>query len=257
MINRTVINTIKKCIPNRYYTNSRDIYNFVRYIYYKGNKVECRCCGGRFRKFLSFGAPPRPDVQCPMCRSLERHRLMWLYLEEKTNIYKDSLKVLHVAPEIFLTDKLISKDNIEYLSGDLFSPTVMVKMDITDIQYSDNTFDVILCSHVLEHVPEDKKAMSEIYRVLKPGGWAILQVPIDFNNEETYEDSSINTPEGRLRAFGQDDHVRMYGMDYPKKLSDAGFDVKVDEFVKELGQDIIERYRLDIKEDIYYCKKLL
>ena len=131
----------------------------------------------------------------------------------------------------------------------------MVKVDITDIPYEEHFFDVILCSHVLEHVQDDRKAMRELYRVLKPGGWALLQVPLQTGREKTYEDPSIVTPEERLKHFGQKDHVRIYGADYKDRLASAGFTVKVDSTVKELGQEAIARYRLNENEDIFYCSK--
>lgn len=216
---------------------------------------ECPLCGDRPESFLPFGAKPRPNARCPKCGSLERHRLLWLYFREKTNLFKDHLKMLHVAPERQLAQLLKNLSNLEYLSADLESPHAMVKMDITNIQYPDHSFDVIVASHVFEHIPDDGKAMRELYRVLKPGGWAILQVPIW--GEKTFEDPSITTPEARKREFGQHDHVRRYGWDgkYRERLENSGFLVKVDPFAKTLGPDKVKQYGLQVHEDIYYCEK--
>jgi len=195
--------------------------------------------GGRFRKFQPYGAEgvvKRPNARCPSCGSLERQRLIALYLERRTSFFTDPLKVLHFAPEPAFHEKFKSLSNLDYISADLISSRAMVKVDITDIPYEEHSFDVILCSHVLEHVQDDRKAMQELYRVLKPGGWALLQIPIQSSREKTYEDPSIVTPEERLKHFGQKDHVRIYGEDYKDRLASAGFTVKVDSPVKELGQ---------------------
>jgi ubiquinone/menaquinone biosynthesis C-methylase UbiE len=149
--------------------------------------------------------------------------------------------------------RLKAQPGIDYLSCDLESKQAMVQMDITDIDLPDNTFDVIICNHVMEHIPADTQAMSELFRVLKPGGWAILQTPI--SGDTTFEDASIQTPEDRLRQFGQRDHVRIYGRDYQERLSSVGFDVNVDSFVRSLDPEIVVSHGLDPDEDIYYCRK--
>jgi ubiquinone/menaquinone biosynthesis C-methylase UbiE len=160
--------------------------------------------------------------------------------------------MLHIAPEEQLATLFRRTKSIDYLSGDL-SRTAMVRMDIRDIQYPDKTFDVIYCSHVLEHVTEDRKAMAEFYRVLKPGGWAILQVPI--TADHTIEDATVTSPAERERLYGQRDHVRRYGPDYKDRLVSAGFRVKVEAFAQELSQEEIHRYGLMESEDIYFCEK--
>jgi SAM-dependent methyltransferase len=162
--------------------------------------------------------------------------------------------LLHVAPEPALGRLLSGRSNIDYLSGDLGSPFAMVKMDITNIPYPDGHFDAIYCSHVLEHVPNDQQAMGEFFRVLKPNGWAILQVPIE--GEHTFEDWSVQTPEGRERAFGQSDHVRIYGRDYRDRLAKAGFTVTVDPFISTFSDADIRRLGLGKGEDVFYCTKL-
>ena len=146
--------------------------------------------------------------------------------------------------------------NLDYISVDLNSPLAMVKMDITNILYEDNTFDVILCSHVLEHIIDDRKAIRELFRVLKPGGWAILQVPLSNENDKTLEEPSIISPRDRERIFGQKDHVRIYGRDYKDRLEKAGFTVKVDGYVRELGDDKIKKHGLSEDQEIYFCTNL-
>jgi SAM-dependent methyltransferase len=162
--------------------------------------------------------------------------------------------MLHIAPEIQLSRLFAGASGIDYLSADLFSSTALVRMDIMDIEYPDETFDVIYCSHVLEHVIDDRTAMRELHRVLRTGGWAILQVPIS-TAEETFEDPMITSPEERELAFGQFDHVRLYGADYRDRLEEAGFSVQVDGFVRELDDEEVARLGLDRSEDVYRCTR--
>jgi SAM-dependent methyltransferase len=191
---------------------------------------------------------------CGTCASLERHRLIWLFFKNCTNLFNgQKKKVLHIAPEISIGRLLANVQNIEYLSGDLTSGKAMVEMDITDIHFLKNTFDIIYCSHVLEHVPDDRAAMREFHRVLKPGGWAVLQVPI--TAPTTFEDPSVTDPAERIRLFGQDDHVRRYGPDYRDRLVETGFRVDVNSFVRTLPQRAIRKFGLDANEEIYYCTK--
>lgn len=215
----------------------------------------CPVCGSFQQKFLPFGLRPRPNALCPACGSLERHRLIWLYFKNKTNLFHDRLKMLHVAPEPVISRKLMGLPNLDYLSADISMESAMAKMDITDINYPEDTFDVIYASHVLEHIPDDLKAMSELHRVLKPSGWAILQVPI--YGDRTLEDPAVTSPEERERLFGQNDHVRRYGRDgvYRTRLEKAGFIVRVDNYAKTLGQDKVSTCGLMPEEDIYFCTK--
>jgi SAM-dependent methyltransferase len=217
-----------------------------------GLSRKCPCCNASLRTFHPFGLVPREEALCRVCGSLERHRLIWMYLTQKTDLLDGHRKtMLHVAPEVQLSFQ--REKSIDYLSADLSNPGAMVQMDITDIQYPDQTFDVIYCSHVLEHVPDDRKAMREFYRVLKAGGWAILQVPI--KDVTTFEDPSVTSPEDRERIFGQHDHVRRYGPDYKDRLVEAGFSVTVDRFVRELDAHTVRRFGLMRTEDIYFCRK--
>lgn len=222
---------------------------FTRIFY----RCECPICGNGVRSFLPFGMVERPNAQCPVCKSLERHRLVWLYFREKTNLFSANLKMLHVAPESQISERLRNLPNIDYVSADLNLRSAMVQMDITDIHFPDSSFDVIYASHVLEHIQDDMKAMRELHRVLSPQGWAILQVPI--LAERTFEDPTVTSPEERERLFGQNDHVRIYGPDYRDRLQDAGFKVKVHPFARLLGSERCKRYGLVESEDIYYCQK--
>lgn len=227
----------------------------IRSLVYSGNRRHCPVCNRDSRKFQAFGVVPREDAQCPHCGALERHRLVWSYLKRKTSLFSGhSLNMLHVAPEVIFEELLRQQLGDGYLTADLNNPRAMVKMDITDIQYPDNTFDVIYCSHVLEHVPDDRKAMREFLRVLKPDGWAMLLVPIIC--ERTFEDPTIVDPEARTRLFGQDDHVRNYGRDYVDRLSEAGFDVSVifpGDFMT--GEEIVRMGITPAAGEIFLCSK--
>ncbi len=220
---------------------------------YRGNQVACPCCGGQFRELMAWRS--KSKTVCPRCLSFMRHRLLSLYFKDKTNLFTDKLDVLHFAPEMCFYRIFKKLPNLHYTSTDLASPLADMQMDITDIRFGDSSFDVILCNHVLEHIPDDRKAMAELYRVLKPGGWAILQVPLNMKSETTFEDPSITTPEERERVFGQHDHMRIYGRDYVQRLEAAGFQVKVDPYVRELDEALVRKYVLDRNEDVFYCMK--
>lgn len=231
---------------------------------YSGDNVLCPICNSKFKEFGIYGFVPRKNARCHNCGSLERHRLLWKYFNEKTDLFKADLKtrLLHFAPEKTLYGVFSKNQNIEYYPCDLFPQhyeyrgnVKITKADINDIPFEENYFNVIICNHVLEHIPDDAHAMSELYRVLKKDGWAILQVPIDYNRETTYEDFTITTPEGREKAFGQKDHVRIYGRDYKDRLSKAGFIVNEDDFVKSFSSEDLLRFGLAKSEFIYYCKK--
>lgn len=253
---KLIISFLIRYIPRKYLQLFSHWVLKIVSIFYVGSKVECPVCEKKFRKFLPYGRKARSNALCPNCLALERHRLMYLFLKEKTNFFNDSLKVLHVAPEICFIDKFEALPKIDYITADIESPLAKVKMDIHDIPFEANTFDVAFCNHVMEHVADDHKAMTELYRVLKPGGWGIMQIPL-FHPlpETTYEDSSITDPKEREKAFGQSDHVRLYGLDYPDKLRAAGFIVSADKFQDELGELLSKKYALPGDEPIFYCQK--
>lgn len=231
--------------------------DFVMSIIYHGKGRWCPVCEKASRKFHTFGTVPREDAQCVHCGALERHRFLWLYFSKMTNLFDETPKrMLHVAPEKCFESRLRNRLEKDYITADLLNPRVMVRMDITDIQYPDGYFDVVYCSHVLEHVQDDKRAMREFCRVLNNvGGWAILLVPI--TADRTFEDSSIVDPSERLRVFGQKDHVRRYGADYIDRLREAGFKVKAICVSDLFEKSDIERMGLTLASgEIYYCTKV-
>jgi SAM-dependent methyltransferase len=191
----------------------------------RGDTYFCPLCEKGFKTFLPGGPSLRPLALCPCCHSLERHRFLWLMLKHlwQEGTIAAGGRMLHFAPEPCLTGKF--KRRFDYLSADLDPAAAMVAMDITDIRFPDESFDAIICNHVLEHISDDARALAELYRVLKRGGWASLQVPM--RGETTYEDPTITTPEEREKAFGQADHIRYYGADYYRRLQAAGFRTEI------------------------------
>lgn len=182
--------------------------------YFKGNRFTDPIDGSSYRKFLHYGYKvSRPNALCPGTLSLERHRLLWLYLQRKTTLLENKLKVLHIAPEQVFYSRFKRFNHWDYTTTDLYSPLADVKADICDLPFKDGTFDLILCNHVLEHIPDDLKAMEELYRVLKKGGTLIAQVPLEAERSTTFEDNNITDKAKRTEIFGQYDHVRIYGID--------------------------------------------
>lgn len=216
--------------------------------------MQCTLCGSRFRSFRPAGRRVRLNAECPRCGALERHRLQWLFLRENTDLFEGSKRVLHVAPEACITRHLARHPGITYVTVDREAPNVRVRGDLTQIPFAADSFDVILCSHVLEHIQDDAAAMDSLYHVLKPGGWAIIQVPLDEAREYTLEDPSITSPADRERLFDQWDHVRVYGRDYPTRLATAGFMVDVDRCAFDMDEATTSRYGL-IPEPIHVCRK--
>ncbi|MEK6783715.1 MAG: methyltransferase domain-containing protein [Bacteroidota bacterium] len=246
---KKIISLLIRFVPRKYLQLFSGIGLRAFGLFYIGNKVECPICHSHYRKFLPYGRiNPRPNALCPSCLSLERHRLIWLYLKERTNFFSNQLDVLHIAPEPCFMKRFEKQHRERYITADIESPLAKVKMDIHQIPFPENHFDVVLCNHVLEHVQDDIKAMSEIRRVLKPGGWAIMQVPFFSPVPDiTFEDSSITNPRDREKAFGQDDHVRKFGKDYAKRIERAGLKVVEDNFAKTQP----EKYGLQNAEIIY------
>ncbi|MDC6365984.1 MULTISPECIES: class I SAM-dependent methyltransferase [Flavobacteriaceae] len=222
----------------------------------KGNNFTDPIDGKIFKTFLPYGYEnPRENVLSPSTLSLERHRLLWLYLKQETNFFTNKLNVLHFAPEQAFYKRFRNLANIQYTTTDLNSPLADVKADICDLPFEDNTFDVILCNHVLEHIPNDTKAMQELFRVMKPGGWGIFQIPQDLKRKKTFEDDSITDKKERAKIFGQYDHVRIYGRDYFNKLRSTGFTVEEVDYTSQLSSEEVEKYRLAIGEIIPLVKK--
>jgi predicted SAM-dependent methyltransferase len=222
----------------------------------KGNKYTDPIDGKSFRTFLPYGyGTQRNNVLSPSTLSLERHRLLWLYLNNETDFFSSKKKVLHFAPEQAFYTIFRKQTNLDYTTTDLFSPLADVKADICNLPFDDNSYDVILCNHVLEHIPDDTKAMQELYRVLKPGGMGIFQVPQDLRRENTYTDDSITDPKERAKIFGQYDHVRIYGKDYFDKLRGIGFKVEEVDYTIKISPELVEKYCLAKGEIIPVCYK--
>ena len=235
-------------------------YAFARVasVWFRGDRYTDPIDGKSYRRFLPYGyetETSRENALAPGTLSLERHRLMWLYLLRDTDFFRKRLTVLSIAPEQCFLKRFRSLPNLDYITADLDSPIADVQADVLDLPFGDNEFDVVFCNHVLEHVQDDTKAMSELYRVMKPGGWGICQVPMDLGLRVTYEDASITDREARKRAFGQYDHVRRYGVDYFDRLADAGFEVEQVKYCESLGEKDVERYALSDDEILPVVRK--
>ena len=226
------------------------------YLFFKGNNFTDPIDGKSYRKFLPYGyGKQRENALSPGTLSLERHRQMWLYLQNETDFFTKNYKVLHIAPEQEFLRKFKKMKNLDYTSADLFSPIVDIKADILDLPFADESFDVIFCNHVLEHIEDDRKAMSELYRVMKKGGWGILQVPMKNSLEKTYEDFTITDPKERQKNFGQYDHVRWYGMDYFDRLKSVGFDAEANFYSQKFSDADIKKFGLNRNEILPIVRK--
>ena len=212
--------------------------------------------GKSFKSFLPYGyESPRENVLSPSTLSLERHRLLWLYLKNETDFFDKKYKVLHFAPEQAFYKRFRNLKNLAYTTTDLDSPLADVKADICDLPFDDNSFDIIFCNHVLEHIPDDTKAMQELFRILKPNGWGIFQIPQELKREVTFEDNSITDKRERAKIFGQYDHVRIYGRDYFNKLRSVGFKVDEVDYTARLTSDEVNKFRLAKGEIIPLVRK--
>lgn len=222
----------------------------------RGTKFTDPIDGRSFKTFLPYGyGKQRNNVLSPSTLSLERHRLLWLYLKNETDFFTAPKKLLHFAPEQAFYKRFRNLKNLDYTTTDLYSPLADVKADICNLPFEDNSYDTILCNHVLEHIPDDTKAMQELYRVLKPGGMGIFQIPQDLSREITFEDNSITDQKTRAEIFGQYDHVRVYGRDYFDKLRSIGFTVSEVNYTKQLEPELVTKYCLAPGEIIPVCFK--
>ena len=222
----------------------------------KGNNFTDPIDGKSFRKLLPYGyGKQRKNALSPSTLSLERHRLMWLYLQNETDFFTAKKTVLHMAPEQCFLSLFRKQKNLDYTTADLYSPIADVKADICDLPFEDNSFDVVFCNHVLEHITDDTKAMQELYRVLKPGGMGIFQIPQDLSRATTFEDNSITDKKERAKVFGQYDHVRVYGRDYFDKLRSIGFKVEEIDYTKKIAPELVERFCLSKGEILPVCFK--
>lgn len=205
---------------------------------WRGPGVHCPICGGHFIRFLPFGEVLRREhAQCPGCGSVERHRLLWRYLRERTELFTRPHRMLHFAPEPWLEPRLRAAPTVRYVSADLEPGRAMRRADITALPFADASFDAVLCVDVLEHIGDDRRALRELHRVLRPGGWALLRVPLDSARADTLEDPAIRSPEDRAREYWHWDHLRLYGRDFPDRLREAGFRVRCDDYAFTLPAD--------------------
>ncbi len=247
-----ILNTIPRPILIRLSYWVRPIVSFLL----RGKTYTDPIDGKSFSKFLPYGyGKQRENVLSPSTLSLERHRLLWLYLQKETNFFSTPAKVLHFAPEQAFYKRFRKLSHLDYTTTDLLSPLADVKADICNLPFDDDQYDVIFCNHVLEHIPDDTKAMQELYRVLRPGGMAILQIPQDLNRETTFEDDSITDPKERAEIFGQYDHVRVYGRDYFEKLRAIGFKVDEVDYTSVLSDEEVIKYCLAKGEILPVCYK--
>lgn len=240
--------TIKDLLPASATVSARKVRNRLLALRYRGDAVHCPACERSYAKFLP--RPNREGALCPGCYSLERHRMFWLFFDRGTNLFTDRLRVLHFAPESQLETRMRAMPNLDYVSADLLRKDVDVRLDVTAIDFPDESFDVVICSHVLEHVDDDRKAMRELRRITRPKGWALLVSPVDYDAADTFEDWSITTPEGRTAAFRQWDHVRLHGRNYPELLAAEGWEVEPRPL--QLTDEESKRYGIPENEQFIY-----
>ena len=252
-----IIKSLLNIIPRELLISVSILFRPFLDFFYRGSKFHDPINNKSYRKFLPYGYNNiRDNALSPGSLSLERHRLLWLYLQNETQIFKKKYKVLHVAPEQAFYKRFIKLNNLDYVTFDMNSPIAKIKGDICNLPFSENQFDFILCNHVLEHVNDDIAAMLELFRVLKKNGVAILQVPIDLTKNKTYEDSTITDKKERMKAFGQYDHVRTYGKDYFERLEKSGFKVEKNFYSKNFSDEEIYKYGINKNEIIPICRKL-
>lgn len=229
---------------------------------YLGKGKQCPLCGCQRRKFLPYGyVTPRENALCPNCLSLERHRLLWLWLVRESDIGRGAMalpKMLHIAPEVALMrkfKKMYSSTPDRYITADLESPLADMHFDVQQIPLEAESFDAIICNHIMEHVEDDGKALSELYRIMRRGGWGVILSPVDLEREKTFEDDTITDPAERTRIFGQYDHRRIYGRDYAARLREAGFEVYDIDYKNELSKAEQELYALPADHLYIVCKQ--
>ena len=220
---------------------------------HRGSAVHCPLCGHGFDRFKDDWN--RPRALCWRCGSHERHRAQWLLLERRPELLAGARSLLHFSPEWCLRRKLGARPGLRYVTTDLDpSQDVDLRLDLTALDLRDRAFDAVICSHVLEHVPDDAAAMRELRRIMAPGGVALVMVPLALDRDATYEDPSITAPEERERAFLQRDHVRLYAPDVADRLRAAGFAVETVDLHAELGPAAAARHGLLASDLIYLCR---
>lgn len=266
-------NLVKQLVPKKLRLLRYNLYEKARYypeiVLSLGNRLECPFCGWHFRRFKPagfhypviiekqvIGGHWHRDNVCPRCMSNARERLAYLFLKDRTSLFQQPTRLLHVAPEPQLASALKRSPNIRYVSADLMSPTVMSHFDIQQMPFRNQTFDVVICNHVMEHVGDDSVAMAEVHRILKPDGWALLQVPVALALDRTIEDPTATTDQQRIERFGQEDHVRLYARtDYIERLEAVGFAVTTENYSSVLGSTKAERFGLVEEEEVFFCSK--
>ncbi len=254
---RSFIKFIVRNLPRTVLIRFSYLFSVLVSPFYKGSRYQCPVCESKLRKLLPYGNKGAVNRLCPVCLSLERHRMLWLYLQRKTSLLNSEAKVLHIAPEQSIRRNFKKLQQLHYTTADLNSPIADLHFDVMNIPLPDNSFDVVLCNHVLEHVPDDIAAMQQIYRIMKPGAWSVMQVPLRNDLETTFEDVSITSPAEREKVFGQYDHVRWHGRDYPKRLEKAGFVVEEFDPAEYFSEHEINLFRLDRNEKMYIAHKPL
>lgn len=229
---------------------------------YLGKGKQCPLCGCQRRKFLPYGyVTPRENALCPNCLSLERHRLLWLWLVRESDIGRGAMalpKMLHIAPEVALMRKfrkMYASTPDRYVTADLESPLADMHFDVQQIPLEAESFDAVICNHIMEHVEDDGKALRELYRIMRRGGWGVILSPVELEREKTFEDDTITDPAERTRIFGQYDHRRIYGRDYAARLREAGFEVYDIDYKNELSKAEQELYALPADHLYIVCKQ--
>jgi SAM-dependent methyltransferase len=214
---------------------------FPWHLLYRGDRLECPCCGGHFRGFRARDG--RPDARCPGCNSFERHRVLWMWMRDRAGVFEQQLDVLHIAPEAVFESRMRALPNLRYTGGDLFPTGEQVRVDLTAVPFDAGSFDLVICNHVLDEIPDDRLALREIHRVLRPGGRLVTQTAVHLDRESSFEDPSLSAEE-RRRVFGTVDDVRVYGRDFADRLAEPGFDVTRIDYVAELDPATVERHAL-------------
>lgn len=221
-----------------------------------GRRYRCPCCGWSLRHFTVGGASlkAKPNGYCPRCNSKPRHRWLWMFLQERTDLFEVPQRVLHLSPAFSTSRCFNTLPHLCYTSADLLTKhNIDVKMNLSDATFKAQSFDAIICLHVLEHVEQDQPAIHNLYRMTKPGGWVIIGVPIRLD-QPTYEDPSITEPQARKAAFGEKDHFRFYGNDLAERLRHVGFEIETHK-VSDLPLSYQQKYGLKPEEVMFLCRR--
>lgn len=233
----------------------RDVQRELAALRWRGEGAWCPVCERNYRRFLPFGDVIRREhALCPGCHSLERHRLLWRFLQERTELFRRPHRLLHFAPERCLERRFTRLPTVDYVTGDLEPGRAMTEVDITKLPFADASFDAVMAIDVLEHIPDDRAAFRELHRILRPGGWALLRVPMDRARAVTHEDPAIQSPEDRAREYWHPLHLRLYGRDFPDRLREAGFNVREDDFAFSLDPEEARRQGID-PEPVYFAMR--